>query len=97
MFMSDNPTNFLNGIGQLYVLIGENNITSFEDLQKGHYIQGIFAASDLELDDSIPELEKEVQNLNVLDFMRLEDTEYNKVDSSIIYITDTGSCLETIN
>ena len=35
MFMSDNPTNFLNGIGQLYVLIGENNITSFQDLQKG--------------------------------------------------------------
>lgn len=33
--MSDNPTNFLNGIGQLYVLIGENNITSFQDLQKG--------------------------------------------------------------
>ncbi len=95
--MSDNSTNFLNGIGQLYVLIGENNITSFKDLQKGHYIQGIFPASDLELDDSIPELEKEVQNLNVLDFMRLEDTEYNKVDSSIIYITDTGSCLETIN
>lgn len=29
MFMSDNPNNFLNGIGQLYVLVRENNINSF--------------------------------------------------------------------
>lgn len=27
------------------------------------------------------ELEKEVQDLNALDFMRLEDADYNKVDS----------------
>jgi hypothetical protein len=37
------------------------------------------------------DLENEVQKLNALDFMRLEDTDYNKVDNSIIYITDTGS------
>jgi hypothetical protein len=37
------------------------------------------------------DLEKEVQNLNDLDFMRLEDVDYNKVDHSIIYIADTGS------
>ncbi len=40
--MSDNPTNFLNGIGQLYVLIGENNITSFQDLLKGILYNGHF-------------------------------------------------------
>ena len=92
MFMSDNPTNFLNGIGQLYVLIGENNITSFQDLQKGIIYNGYFHPVTWNwMTQNSTELEKEVQNLNALDFMRLEDVDFNKVDSSIIYITDTGS------
>jgi secreted PhoX family phosphatase len=92
MFMSDNPTNFLNGTGQLYVLIGENNITSFQDLQKGIIYNGYFHPVTWNwMTQNSAELEKEVQNLNALDFMRLEDVDINKVDSSIIYITDTGS------
>ena len=92
MFMSDTPTNFLNGIGQLYVLIGENNITSFQDLQKGIIYNGYFQPVTWNwMTQNSTELEKEVQDLNALDFMRLEDADYNKVDSSIIYITDTGS------
>jgi Bacterial protein of unknown function (DUF839) len=92
MFMSDNPTNFLNGIGQLYVLIGENNITSFQDLQKGIIYNGYFHPVTWNwMTQNSTELEKEVQNLNALDFMRLEDVDFNKVDTSIIYITDTGS------
>ena len=42
MFISNNPTDFLNGIGQLYVLVGENNTTSFQDLQKGITYNGYF-------------------------------------------------------
>ena len=92
MFISDNPTNFLNGIGQLYVLVGENNITSFQDLQKGTIYNGYFQPVTWNwMIQNSTELEKEVQILNSLDFMRLEDVDYNKVDSSIIYITDTGS------
>jgi hypothetical protein len=92
MFISDNPTNFLNGIGQLYVLIGENNITSFQDLQKGIIYNGHFQPVTWNwMTQNSTELEKEVQNFNALDFMRLEEADYNKVDSSIIYITDTGS------
>ena len=92
MFMSDTPTNFLSGIGQLYVLIGENNITSFQDLQKGIIYNGYFQPVTWNwMTQNSTELEKEVQDLNALDFMRLEDADYNKVDSSIIYITDTGS------
>ena len=92
MFISDNPTNFLNGIGQLYVLIGKNNITSFQDLQKGIIYNGHFQPVTWNwMTQNSTELEKEVQNLNALDFMRLEDADYNKVDSSLIYITDTGS------
>lgn len=90
--MSDNPTNFLNGIGQLYVLIGENNITSFQDLLKGILYNGHFQPVTWNwITQNSTGLEKEIQNLNALDFMRLEDADYNKVDSSIIYITDTGS------
>ena len=92
MFMSDTPTNFLNGIGQLYVLIGENNITSFQELQKGIIYNGYFQPVTWKwMTQNSTELEKEVQDLNALDFMRLEDADYNKVDSSIIYIADTGS------
>lgn len=92
MFISDNPTNFLNGIGKLYVLIGENNITSFQDLQKGIIYNGHFQPVTWNwMTQNSTDLEKEVQNLNALDFMRLEDTDYNKVDNSVIYITDTGS------
>ena len=90
--MSDNPTNFLNGIGQLYVLIGENNITSFQDLQKGIIYNGHFQPVTWNwITQNATGLKKEIQNLNALDFMRLEDADYNKVDSSIIYITYTGS------
>jgi len=92
MFMSDNPNNFLNGIGQLYVLVGENNINSFQDLQKGIIYNGYFQPVTWNwMAQNSTDLEKEVQNLNALDFMRLEDADYNKVDHSIIYITDTGS------
>jgi len=92
MFMSDNPNNFLNGIGQLYVLVGENNINSFQDLQKGIIYNGYFQPVTWNwITQNSTDLEKEVQNLNALDFMRLEDADYNKVDNSIIYITDTGS------
>jgi hypothetical protein len=92
MFLSDNQTNFLNGIGQLYVLIGENNITSFQDLQKGTIYNGYFQPVTWNwMIQNSTDLEKEVQNINSLDFMRLEDGDYNKVNSSIIYITDTGS------
>jgi Bacterial protein of unknown function (DUF839) len=93
MFISDNPTNFLNGIGQLYVLIGENNITSFQDLQKGITYNGYFHPVTWNwMTQNSTELENEVQRLNALDFIRLEDADYNKVESSsIIYITDTGS------
>ena len=92
MFISNNPTDFLNGIGQLYVLVGENNITSFQDLQKGITYNGYFQSVAWNwMTQNSTDLENEVQNLNALDFMRLEDTDYNKVDNSIIYITDTGS------
>ena len=92
MFISNNPTNFLNGIGQLYVLVGENNITSFQDLQKGITYNGYFQPVAWNwMTQNSTDLENEVQKLNALDFMRLEDTDYNKVDNSIIYITDTGS------
>ena len=92
MFISNNPTNFLNGIGQLYVLVGENNITSFQDLQKGITYNGYFQPVTWNwMTQNSTDLENEVQKLNALDFMRLEDTDYNKVDNSIIYITDTGS------
>ena len=92
MFISNNPTNFLNGIGQLYVLVGENNITSFQDLQKGIIYNGYFQPVTWNwMTQNSTDLENEVQKLNALDFMRLEDTDYNKVDNSIIYITDTGS------
>jgi Bacterial protein of unknown function (DUF839) len=92
MFISNNPTNFLNGIGQLYVLIGENNITSFQDLQKGITYNGHFQPVSWNwMTQNSTDLETEVQKLNALDFMRLEDTDYSKIDNSIIYITDTGS------
>ena len=92
MFISNNPTDFLNGIGQLYVLAGENNITSFQDLQKGITYNGYFQPVTWNwMTQNSTDLENEVQKLNALDFMRLEDTDYNKVDNSIIYITDTGS------
>jgi uncharacterized protein DUF839 len=92
MFISDNANNFLNGIGQLYVLVGENNINSFQDLQKGITYNGYFQPVTWNwMAQNSTDLEKEVQNLNALDFMRLEDADYNKVDHSIIYITDTGS------
>lgn len=32
MFISDKPNDFLIGKWQLYVLVGENNITNFEEL-----------------------------------------------------------------
>ena len=92
MFISNNPTDFLNGIGQLYVLIGENNITSFQDLHKEITYNGYFQPVTWNwMTQNSTDLENEVQKLNALDFMRLEDTDYNKVDNSIIYITDTGS------
>ena len=92
MFISNNPTDFLNGIGQLYVLVGENNITSFQDLHKGITYNGYFQPVTWNwMTQNSTDLENEVQKLNALDFMRLEDTDYNKVDNSIIYITDTGS------
>ena len=92
MFISNNPTDFLNGIGQLHVLVGENNITSFQDLHKGIPYNGYFQPVTWNwMTQNSTDLENEVQKLNALDFMRLEDTDYNKVDNSIIYITDTGS------
>ena len=84
MFISNNPTNFLNGIGQLYVLVGENNITSFQDLHKGITYNGYFQPVSWNwMTQNSTDLENEVQKLNALDFMRLEDTDYNKVDNSI--------------
>jgi hypothetical protein len=92
MFISNNPTDFLNGIGQLYVLIGENNTTSFQDLQKGITYNGYFQPVTWNwMTQNSTDLENEVQKLNALDFMRLEDTDYDKADNSIIYVADTGS------
>jgi secreted PhoX family phosphatase len=92
MFISNNPTDFLNGIGQLYVLVGENNTTSFQDLQKGITYNGYFQSVTWNwMTQNSTDLENEVQKLNALDFMRLEDTDYNKAENSIIYVTDTGS------
>ncbi len=92
MFISNNPTDFLNGIGQLYVLVGENNTTSFQDLQKGITYSGYFQPVAWNwMTQNSTDLENEVQNLNALDFMRLEDTDYSKDDNSLIYVTDTGS------
>jgi len=31
------------------------------------------------------------ESAKALNFMRLENADYNKVDNSIVYITDTGS------
>ena len=63
IFISDTPTNFLNGIGQLYVLIGENNITSFQDLQKGIIYNGYFQPVTWNwMTQNSTESEKEVQN-----------------------------------
>jgi hypothetical protein len=92
MFISNNPTDFLNGIGQLYVLVGENNTTSFQDLQKGITYNGYFQPVTWNwMTQNSTDLENEVQKLNALDFMRLEDTDYDKADNSIIYVADTGS------
>jgi secreted PhoX family phosphatase len=92
MFISKNPTDFLNGIGQLYVLVGENNTTSFQDLQKGITYNGYFQPVTWNwMTQNSTDLENEVQKLNALDFMRLEDTDYDKADNSIIYVADTGS------
>jgi secreted PhoX family phosphatase len=92
IFISNNPTDFLNGIGQLYVLVGENNTTSFQDLQKGITYNGYFQPVTWNwMTQNSTDLENEVQKLNALDFMRLEDTDYDKANNSIIYIADTGS------
>ena len=42
MFISNNPTDFLNGIGQLYVLVGENNIIAFKTYTRGLHTMDIF-------------------------------------------------------
>lgn len=92
MYIADEPNDFLTGKGQLYVLVGDNNITNFQELQKGEIYSGHFQPVTWNwVTQNSTDLEKDVQNLNALNFMRLEDVDYNKVDSSIVYITDTGS------
>lgn len=92
MFISDKPNDFLTGKGQLYVLVGNNSITNFQDLQKGEIYSDYFQPVTWNwTTQNSTYLEKDVQNLNALNFMRLEDVDYNKLDNSIVYITDTGS------
>ena len=92
MFISDKPNDFLTGKGQLYVLVDDNNITNFQELQKDEIYNGHFQPVTWNwVTQNSTDLEKDVQNLNALNFMRLEDVDYDKVDNSIVYITDTGS------
>ena len=76
----------------MYVLVGENNIFSFRDPQKGYQYQGNFKPVkwDWKKQNST-DLENEVQELNALDFIRLEDVTYDKNNNSIIYFADTGN------
>ena len=39
----------------------------------------------------LSDLENEVQQLNALDFIKLEDIDFNKNDNSIFYMADTGT------
>lgn len=58
----------------IYVLIGENNISSFRGLQKGYQYQGNFKPVNWDWkNQNSTDLEMEVQVLNALDFIRLED------------------------
>ena len=93
-FVSDTPNDFLRGNGQLYVLLGENdnNISSFRDLEKGNEYNGHFKSVDWDWKtQNSSDLENEVQELNAIDFIRLEDTDYNRNDNSIFYVADTGT------
>ncbi|MDX1371638.1 MAG: DUF839 domain-containing protein [Nitrososphaeraceae archaeon] len=90
-FISNSSNNFIKGIGQLYVLVGENNISSFRGLQKGYQYQGNFKPENRDWkNQNSTDLEMEVQELNALDFIRLEDITYDKNNNSIIYTADTG-------
>ncbi|MGB9169279.1 MAG: alkaline phosphatase PhoX [Nitrososphaeraceae archaeon] len=90
-FISNITDNFLRGQGQLYVLVGDNNISSFRDLQKGYQYQGHFEPVNWDWKkQNSTDLENEVQELNALNFIRLEDIDYDKNNKPIIYLADTG-------
>ena len=92
-FLSNSSKDFLDGKGQLYVLVGDNNNTSsFRDIQKGIKYDGYFKAVswDWKTENST-NLENKVQKLNAIDFIKLEDIEYNKNDNSVFYLADTGT------
>ncbi|MGD1837239.1 MAG: alkaline phosphatase PhoX [Nitrososphaeraceae archaeon] len=92
-FISNNSDELLEGNGQLYVLTGEdNNLSSFRDIQKGIQYTGYFepVSWDWKTQNS-SDLENKVQELNAIDFIKLEDIDFNKNDNSIFYIADTGT------